>query len=110
MGALIVFGAMIAVWQISVMRARAQRLYDIEQPALAVLMAHNHFQRFQAELQLLAETRDAPRFTAKANELRKVFNDDVDPPFKRSTRYSRDLSVSVSSRALRQSGPCSLLR
>ena len=78
MGALIVFGAMIAVWQISVMRARAQRLYDIEQPALAVLMAHNHFQRFQAELQLLAETRDAPRFTAKANELRKVFNDDVD--------------------------------
>jgi len=78
MGALILFGALIAVWQISVMRARAQRLYDIEQPALAVLMAHNHFQRFQAELQLLAETHDAPRFTAKANELRKVFNDDVE--------------------------------
>jgi len=78
MGALILFGALIAIWQISVMRARAQRLYDIEQPALAVLMAHNHFQRFQAELQLLAETHDAPRFTAKANELRKVFNDDVE--------------------------------
>jgi len=78
MGALILFGAMIAIWQISVMRSRAQRLYDVEQPALAVLMAHNHFQRFQAELQLLAETHDGPRFTAKANELRKVFNDDVE--------------------------------
>jgi PAS domain S-box-containing protein len=78
MGALILFGALIAVWQISVMRNRAQRLYDVEQPALAVLLAHNHFQRFQAELQLLAETHDAPRFTARASELRKVFNDDVD--------------------------------
>ena len=78
MGALIVFGALIAVWQISVMRERAQRLYDVEQPALTVLIAHSHFQRFQAELQLLAETHDAARFTAKANERRKVFNDDVD--------------------------------
>ena len=72
--ALIVLGAFIAVWQISVMRQRAQRLYDAEQPALAVLMAHNHFQRFQAELQLLSETHDAQRFTAKAIELRGVFN------------------------------------
>ena len=78
MGALIVFGALIAVWQISVMRQRAQRLYDVEQPALAVLIAHSHFQRFQAELQLLAETHDVPRFTARANERSKVFNDDVD--------------------------------
>ena len=78
MGALILLGALIAIWQISVMRERAQRLYNVEQPALAVLMAHSHFQRFQAELQLLAEKHDAARFTAKANELRKVFNDDVD--------------------------------
>jgi len=77
-GGLILLGAVIAVWQISVMRQRAQRLYDAEQPALAVLMAHNHFQRFQAELSLLAETHDAPRFTAKANDLRRVFNQDVD--------------------------------
>ena len=78
LGALILLGAVVAVWQISVMRQRAQRLYDLEQPALAVLMAHNHFQRFQAELQLLSETHDAPRFTAKASELRGVFNQDVD--------------------------------
>ena len=77
-GGLILFGAVIAVWQIRVMRQRAQRLYDAEQPALAVLMAHNHFQRFQAELSLMAETHDAPRFTAKANELSRVFNQDVD--------------------------------
>ena len=77
-GGLILLGAAIAVWQISVMRQRAQRLYDAEQPALAVLMAHNHFQRFQAELSLVAETHDAPRFTAKAEELRRVFNQDVD--------------------------------
>ena len=78
MGALMVAGAMIAVWQISVMRERAQRLYDVEQPALAVLIAHSHFQRFQAELQLLAETHDAARFTAKTNDLSREFNDDVD--------------------------------
>jgi len=77
-GGLILLGAAIAVWQISVMRQRAQRLYDAEQPALAVLMAHNHFQRFQAELQLMSETHDTARFTAKANELRGVFNADVD--------------------------------
>jgi PAS domain S-box-containing protein len=77
-GGLIVLGAVIAAWQISVMRQRAQRLYDLEQPALAVLMAHNHFQRFQAELQLLSETHDPQRFTARANELRGVFNQDVD--------------------------------
>ena len=82
LGALILLGAAIAVWQISVMRQRAQRLYDAEQPALAVLMAHNHFQRFQAELQLLSETHDAQRFTAKAKELRGVFNDDVDRAIK----------------------------
>ena len=76
-GALILFGAVIAVWQISVMRERAQRLYNIEQPALAVLMTHNHFQRFQSDLQLLSETHDASRFTSKANELRSVFNQDV---------------------------------
>ena len=78
LGGLSLLGAFIAVWQISVMRQRAQRLYDAEQPALAVLMAHNHFQRFQAELQLLSETHDAQRFTAKAIELRGVFNGDVD--------------------------------
>ena len=78
MGALILFGAVIALWQISVMRERAQRLYDVEQPALAVLMAHSHFQRFQAELQLLAETHNAARFTTRANELNKIFNEDVD--------------------------------
>ncbi len=78
MGALILFGAVIALWQISVMRERAQRLYDVEQPALAVLMAHSHFQRFQAELQLLAETHNASRFTTRANDLNKIFNEDVD--------------------------------
>ena len=78
LGGLILLGAAIAVWQISVMRQRAQRLYDAEQPALAVLMAHSHFQRFQAELQLLSETHDAQRFTAKAKEQRGVFNNDVD--------------------------------
>ena len=77
-GVLIVLGAAIAVWQITVMRQRAQRLYDAEQPALAVLIAHSHFQRFQAELSLLAETHDAPRFTAKASEMSQVFNHDVD--------------------------------
>ena len=77
-GALILFGAVIAVWQISVMRSRAQRLYNIEQPALAVLMTHNHFQRFQSDLQLLSETHDPARFTAKANEFRTVFNEDVE--------------------------------
>jgi len=77
LGGLILLGAAIAVWQIRVMRERAQRLYDAERPALAVLMAHNHFQRFQAELQLLSETHDAQRFTAKAGELRSVFNKDV---------------------------------
>ena len=78
LGGLILLGAAIAAWQISVMRQRAQRLYNAEQPALAVLMAHNHFQRFQAELQLLSETHDTQRFTARAIELRGVFNRDVD--------------------------------
>ena len=78
MGALILFGALIALWQISVMRERAQRLYDVEQPALAVLIAHSHFQRFQAELQLLAETHNGPRFTSRAGELSTTFNADVD--------------------------------
>jgi PAS domain S-box-containing protein len=78
LGSLILFGGVIAAWQISVMRQRAQRMYDAEQPALAVLMAHNHFQRFQAELQLLSETHDAERFTAKAKDLRGVFNKEVD--------------------------------
>lgn len=78
LGGLMLLAAAIAVWQIRVMRQRAQLLYNAEQPALAVLMAHNHFQRFQAELQLLSETHDAQRFTAKANELRIVFNQDVD--------------------------------
>jgi PAS domain S-box-containing protein len=78
LGGLMLLAAAIAVWQIRVMRQKAQLLYNAEQPALAVLMAHNHFQRFQAELQLLSETHDAPRFTAKANELRIVFNQDVD--------------------------------
>ena len=78
LGGLILLGAVVAGWQISVMRQRAQRLYDLEQPALAVLMAHNHFQRFQAELQLLSETHDPQRFTARATELRRVFNQDVD--------------------------------
>jgi len=77
-GGLILLGAAIAIWQISVMRQRAQRLYDVEQPALAVLIAHSHFQRFQAELSLLAETHDASRFTAKASEMSHVFNQDVD--------------------------------
>jgi len=78
LGGLMLLAAAIAVWQVSVMRQRAQLLYNAEQPALAVLMAHNHFQRFQAELQLLSETHDAQRFTAKAQELRTVFNKDVD--------------------------------
>lgn len=78
MGGLILLGAVIAVWQINVMRERAQRLYDAEQPALAVLIAHNHFQRFQGELELLSETRDVSRFTARAQELRDTFNGDVD--------------------------------
>jgi PAS domain S-box-containing protein len=86
LGGLILLGGAIAVWQISVMRHRAQLLYNAEQPALAVLMAHNHFQRFQAELQLLSETHDAERFTAKAQELRGVFNKDVD-------RAIEDLSI-----------------
>jgi PAS domain S-box-containing protein len=77
-GILILLGAVIAVWQISVMRRRAQQMYDAEQPALAVLIAHNHFQRFQAELQLLSETHDVKRFTETANALRRVFNEDVD--------------------------------
>ena len=68
LGGLMLLAAAIAVWQIRVMRQRAQLLYNAEQPALAVLMAHNHFQRFQAELQLLSETHDAQRFTAKAKE------------------------------------------
>lgn len=71
-------GGAIAVWQIRVMRQRAQLLYNAERPALAVLIAHNHFQRFQAELQLLSETHDEKRFTAKASELRTTFNQDVD--------------------------------
>jgi PAS domain S-box-containing protein len=78
LGGVILFGAAIAGWQINVMRQRAELLYDAERPALAVLMAHNHFQRFQAELQLLSETRDPQRFTARANELRGVFDKDVD--------------------------------
>jgi PAS domain S-box-containing protein len=78
LGGLILFGAAVAGWQISIMRHRAQLLYDAEQPALTVLMAHNHFQRFQAELQLLSETHDAERFTARARELRDVFDTDVD--------------------------------
>ena len=77
-GGLMLLGGAIAVWQIGVMRHRAQLLYNAEQPALAVLMAHNHFQRFQAELQSLSETHDAHRFTARAKELRDVFNGDVD--------------------------------
>lgn len=77
-GALMVLGAAISVWQITVMRQRAQRLYDAEQPALSVLIAHSHFQRFQAELSLLAESHDAGRFTAKASEMSHVFNQDVD--------------------------------
>jgi len=78
LGGLILLGGAIAVWQIRVMQHRAQLLYDAEQPALAVLMAHNHFQRFQAELQSLSETHDAQRFTARAKELRRVFNKDID--------------------------------
>jgi PAS domain S-box-containing protein len=78
LGGLMLLAAAISVWQIRVMRQKAQLLYNAEQPALAVLMAHNHFQRFQAELQLLSETHDAERFTAKVNELRIVFNQDVD--------------------------------
>jgi PAS domain S-box-containing protein len=78
LGGVILLGAAIAGWQISVMRQRAQLLYDAERPALAVLMTHNHFQRFQAELQLLSETHDPQRFTARAKELRGVFNKDVD--------------------------------
>ena len=77
-GVLMLLGGAIAVWQISVMRHRAELLYNAEQPALAVLMAHNHFQRFQAELQSLSETHDAPRFTARARELRGIFNQDID--------------------------------
>jgi len=64
------------------MRQRAQSLYDAEQPALAVLIAHSHFQRFQSELSLLSETHDADRFTARASEMRRIFNQDVE----RSTR------------------------
>lgn len=71
-------GGAIAVWQISVMRQRARLLYNAERPALAVLVAHNHFQRFQTELQLLAEAHDAKRFTARAGELRATFDKDVD--------------------------------
>lgn len=78
LGVLMLLGGAMAVWQISVMRHRAQLLYNAEQPALAVLMAHNHFQRFQAELQSLSETHDAERFTARAKELRSVFNQDID--------------------------------
>lgn len=77
-GVLMLLGGAIAVWQISVMRHRAELLYNAEQPALAVLMAHNHFQRFQAELQSLSETHDAPRFTTRARELRGIFNQDID--------------------------------
>ena len=77
-GVLMLLGGAIAVWQISVMRHRAELLYNAEQPALAVLMAHNHFQRFQAELQSLSETHDAQRFTARARELRGIFNQDID--------------------------------
>ena len=78
LGGLILLGGAIAAWQIGVMRHRAQLLYNAEQPALAVLLAHNHFQRFQAELQSLSETHDGQRFTARAKELRSVFNKDVD--------------------------------
>ena len=81
-GGLILLAAAIAIWQISVMRQRAQSLYDAEQPALAVLIAHSHFQRFQSELSLLSETHDADRFTARASEMRRIFNQDVE----RSTR------------------------
>jgi PAS domain S-box-containing protein len=81
-GGLILLAAAIAIWQISVMRQRAQSLYDAEQPALAVLIAHSHFQRFQSELSLLSETHDADRFTARAADMRRIFNQDVE----RSTR------------------------
>src|SRR5579859_153589 len=77
-GALILVGGVIAVWQIAIMRERAQRLSEAEQPALAVLLTHTDFQRFQAELQLLAEMHDESQFTAQANALAGAFNRDID--------------------------------
>ena len=77
-GALILIGGVIAVWQIAVMRESAQRLYEVEQPAFAILLTHSDFQRFQAELQILAEMHDESQFATRANTLADAFNRDID--------------------------------
>ncbi|MBS1840158.1 MAG: response regulator [Acidobacteria bacterium] len=74
---LILVGGAIAIWQSNVAQRRAQLLYQADQPAVAVLIAHSDFQSFQTQLKTLLEAHDAGRFIESANTLREAFNKDI---------------------------------
>ena len=76
-GLLMILGGVIALLQLNFMRARAEYLFQADQPARAVLRVRSDFLSFQRELRELAGKRDAAQFASESNNLLFAFDSDV---------------------------------
>jgi len=77
-GALMILGGAISLWQLNFIRQRAQYLYQTDKPARAVLRVHSDFLNFQRELVPLSDAHDAARFVDESNRLLLAFAADVE--------------------------------
>ena len=76
--ALMALGSAVSLWQLQIVRRQAQRLYQVDAKALAVLRVHTDVLTFRANLEGLVERREVERFAAEAAAHRAVFDGDVD--------------------------------
>src|ERR1700730_6063989 len=76
-GLLMILGGVIALLQLNFIRARAEYLFQADQPARAVLRVRSDFLSFQRELRELAGKRDAAQFASESNNLLFAFDSDV---------------------------------
>jgi PAS domain S-box-containing protein len=76
-GLLMILGGVIALLQLNFMRARAEYLFQADQPARAVLRVRSDFLSFQRELRELASKKDPALFAAESNNLLFAFDSDV---------------------------------
>ena len=75
---LMFLGTTVGLWQFRVVQTQAQRLHQIDTEVVAILRVHNNILTLKDELQRLAETQDATRFTQEADKLRDKFITDVE--------------------------------
>jgi PAS domain S-box-containing protein len=77
-GALMILGGAIALLELDFIRARAQYLYQADEPARAALRVQSDFLSFQRELESLSNTKNAARFAEDGNRLLLAFETDVE--------------------------------